>query len=103
MKNGAPDTVQCARPASKRNSHSRVSAGRTPLKFTGLSGVPLDCPVIQRSNGSLRTNGRLQNATVLNNAASEVRSHRTVQCGTELSGAARRQDKLTWRALESEQ
>jgi hypothetical protein len=34
-----------------RTRHSRVSQNGSPLKFIGLSGVTLDCPVCQRSNG----------------------------------------------------
>jgi hypothetical protein len=48
-----------------------------------------DCPVSQRSNDSLRTNGRLYRATVRNSTAVQVRAQKLE--GTGLSGAARRQ------------
>jgi hypothetical protein len=63
-----------------------------PTTLENSAGVPrynsLDCPVSQRSNGSLRANGRLQKCTVSNSAAqkSEV---------TELSGVAKRQRAST--------
>jgi hypothetical protein len=48
--------------------------------------VPPDCPVSQRSNGSLRANGRLCRATVLNSVAVEVRAQKSEVTG--LSGVA---------------
>jgi hypothetical protein len=48
--------------------------------------VPPNCPVIQWSNGSLRANGSLQNATVMNNVVAEVRAQKSE--GTGLSGVA---------------
>jgi hypothetical protein len=45
-----------------------------------------DCPVSQRSNGSLCANGRLCRATLLNSATAEVRAQKSE--GTKLSGVA---------------
>jgi hypothetical protein len=45
-----------------------------------------DYPVSQQSNDSLRANGRLQNTTVLNSAATEVRAQKSKVTG--LSGVA---------------
>jgi hypothetical protein len=57
----------------------------TPLKFTGLSCVPPDCPMCQRSNGQLRPTVDCADEGTVDRA--EVRSqsykvgmHRTVQC-----------------------
>jgi hypothetical protein len=54
---------------------------------------------VQRSNGSLRANGRLQKRIMSNSAAQkserEVRGHLTVRCGTGLSGVAKRQTAPT--------
>jgi hypothetical protein len=81
--------------------------------------VPPDCPVCQRSNGSLRANSRLQIAIVLNSAAhkSERRSqklpdypvqHRTVQCSKTTSASNGQLPQtltvaLTWHAPDCEQ
>jgi hypothetical protein len=47
-------TRQCPVHQDRTTSNSPPSgfSGRAPLKFTGLSGVPPDCPVHQRSNSS---------------------------------------------------
>jgi hypothetical protein len=45
-----------------------------------------DCPVSQRSNGSLRANGRLCRATVRNSTTTEVKAQKLE--GTGLSGVA---------------
>jgi hypothetical protein len=92
----------------------------TPLKFTRLSGVPLDCPVSKQSNGQLRpmvdcTDDRTVNRAEVRSQNCKVRMHRTVRCATRLSGATR-EDKglqwptapnpygrLTWHSLDSEQ
>jgi hypothetical protein len=58
--------VWCATgPCSVHQDRTRINwplsgfSRRTPLKITGLSGVPSDCLVSKRSNGYQR-NGRLQ-------------------------------------------
>jgi hypothetical protein len=60
--------------------------------------VPPDCPLSQRSNSSLRANGRLCRATVVNSGAAEVREQKSE--GTGLYDAARRQTSLTVNCFE---
>jgi hypothetical protein len=76
---GAPDTVRCTRRVQFPTSHSREFRGAL------LYNSP-DCPVSQRSNDSLRANGQLCRATVLNSTAAEVRAQKSEDTG--LSGAA---------------
>jgi hypothetical protein len=57
--------------------------------------------VSQRSNGSLRANGRLQNATVVNSAATEViaqKSEVTGLSGVALDYAMQQDDKALQRS-----
>jgi hypothetical protein len=77
----APDTVRCTRPDALRTIHSRVSTGHAPLKFTVLSDVPPDCPVSQRSNGSLRANSRFVRRIVMNSASAEVGAQKSEVTG----------------------
>jgi hypothetical protein len=91
---GAPDTVRCTRPGALRTVHSRDFRGA--LRYNSP-----DCPVSQRSNGSLRANGRLQNATVVNSAATEViaqKSEVTGLSGVALDYAMQQDDKALQRS-----
>jgi hypothetical protein len=119
-----PDSVRCTRTVQGPRSHSRVFAGvlrynspdcavchQTVRCATGLSGEPAD-------NGSLRATVDCKITDKVNSAAAEVKAaksegtrlsgvapdcpvwHRTVRCGTRLSGAARRQSSN--RRLRSE-
>jgi hypothetical protein len=71
-----------------------------PLKFIGLSDVPSDCPVRQRSNGQLRptvdcTTARTVCSTRSQKIVCDDRSHQTVWCATGLSSATRRHKTST--------
>jgi hypothetical protein len=63
----------------------------TPLKFTGLSSVPPDCPVSQRSNGQLRPTVACADEATVDRA--EVRTAKSERTG--LSGAIRGQRTST--------
>jgi hypothetical protein len=76
---GAPYIVRCTRPGALQTGHTREFRGA--LRYNSS-----DCPVSQRSNGSLCANGRLQNAIVRNSAATEVRTQKSEVTG--LSGVA---------------
>jgi hypothetical protein len=76
---GAPDSVRCTRVVQTRTSHSQGFGG-------ALCYNSPDCPVSQRSNGSLCANGRLCRATVVNRVAADVRAQKSE--GTGLSGVA---------------
>jgi hypothetical protein len=102
---GAPST-RTSKPTTLGNSPD-------PLRYNSP-----DCPVSQRSNGSLRANGRLQKCIVANSAAqkSEHRSqrspdclvwHQTVRCSKKIKGSNGQQlqtlrDALTGRTPDSE-
>jgi hypothetical protein len=64
-----------------------------PLKFIGLSDVPSDCPVRQRSNGQLRPT--VDCSTRSQKIVCDDRSHQTVWCATGLSSATRRHKTST--------
>jgi hypothetical protein len=89
---GAPDTVWCAKPDALRTRHSQEFRGA--LRYNSP-----DCPVSQRSNGSMRANGRLQNATVQNSVATEVRAQKSEVTG--LSGVAKRQTSPNGQLLQT--
>jgi hypothetical protein len=101
LKNGAPDTVLCTRPDNSE-----------PATLGFLVGVfhynLLDCPVSQRSNGSLRANGRLRRVYSGEQCHAEVRGHRTVWCSKKTNDSNGQllqtlTKALTWRAPDSEQ
>jgi hypothetical protein len=80
-------------PLAHQTVSGALSAHASKPATLGNSPGPLrynspDCPVSQRSNGSLRANGRLQKCTVANNHV-EVRAQKSEVTG--LSGAAKRQ------------
>jgi hypothetical protein len=74
----APDSIRCASRGSQQTSHSRVSARRANYNSP-------DCPVSQRSNGSLRQRSTAQSEQ----CRAQVRATKLEVTG--LSGAARRQ------------
>jgi hypothetical protein len=76
---GAPDSVRCTRAVQLQISHSRESRG--VLHYNSP-----DCPVNQRSNGSLRANGRLCRVNNDEQCQAEVRAQKSE--GTILSGVA---------------
>jgi hypothetical protein len=88
----APDCPVCHRTVSGAPGvvHSKLFSfgfpGAAPLKFTGLSGVPPDCPVHQRSNGYLRATVDSDSEQYRTVNAAEVRA--VGQRGTGLSGVA---------------
>jgi hypothetical protein len=116
---GAPDSVRCApedtvwciKPGALRTSHSREFRG--VLRYNSP-----DCPVSQRSNGSLRANDRLRRVYSVNSVAqkSERRSQRSLDCPVwhqtiQCSKTTRRSNgqllqtltgALTWRTPDSE-
>jgi hypothetical protein len=105
LKFSAPDTIRCTRAVQLRTSHSGEFQGS--LRYNSP-----DCPVSQRSNGSLHTNGRLQKlqCTIVPRQKSERRNQRaqTVQCSktTSVSNGQLLQTltvALTWRAPDSAQ
>jgi hypothetical protein len=80
----------CWNLAHRTVSGAPAEAASKPTTLGFLPGVlrynSSDCPVSQRSNGSLRTNGRLCRATVCNSTAAEVRAQKLEGIG--LSGVA---------------
>jgi hypothetical protein len=74
-----PDSVWCTRAVQMSTSHSQKNGG--VLHYNSL-----DCPVSQRSNGSLRQRSTLQSATVMNSAATESEAQKSERTG--LSGVA---------------
>jgi hypothetical protein len=79
LKIGALDTVRCTRAVQLQIGHSREFRGA--LRYNSP-----DCPVIQRSNGSQRANGRLCRAYCGEQCRAEVRAQKSEVTG--LSGVA---------------
>jgi hypothetical protein len=82
---GAPD-CPVHQGESTQNSSASGFPGAAPLYFTGLSSVPPDYPVHQRSNDYLRATVDSNECTVQHSVAAEVRSEG--QRGIGLSGVA---------------
>jgi hypothetical protein len=89
---GAPDSVRCPRPYNRYTSHTREFGGalcynspdypvchRTVRCASGAT-VPCAPMALCKSNSAEQCRDRSQSA--------EVRGHRTVRCGTGLSGVA---------------
>jgi hypothetical protein len=76
---GAPDTIRCTRSCTSKPAALGNSAGAFHYNLP-------DCPLSQRSNGSLRANGRLRRDIVLNSVVAEVRARKSEGIG--LSGVA---------------
>jgi hypothetical protein len=74
-----PDSVRCTRAVQLQTGHSRETRG-------ALHYNSPDCPVSQRSNGSLRANGRLCRVNIDEQCCEEVRAQKSE--GTGLSGVA---------------
>jgi hypothetical protein len=85
---GAPDCPVCHRTVSgaqdRTESNKPLSSfsRRTPLKITGLSGVPPDCSVCQRSNGYFAQRSTAKAPDASNSAwqgqSAELEAHRKV-------------------------
>jgi hypothetical protein len=102
----------CWNLAHQTVSGAPAEAASKPATLGFLPGAlhynSLNCPASQWSNGSLRANGRLCRATVVNSAVAEVRGHQTVRCSkttSDSNGQLLRTltDALTWRAPDSAQ
>jgi hypothetical protein len=98
LKNSVSDSVRCTRPLFGAPGHPANEQATLGNSLDVLRYNSLDCPVSQRSNDSLRANGRLQKSTVANSASqkSERRSqrsldcsvcHRTVRCSKKTKGS----------------
>jgi hypothetical protein len=114
-------TGQCPVPQALAQANQPLSGihpTRSAIIHRTVRCAP-DCPVSQRSNGSLRANGRLQKCTVANSAAQKSEHisqrspdcpvwHQTVRCSKKIKGSNGQQlqtlrDALTGRAPDSEQ
>jgi hypothetical protein len=73
------DSVRCTKVVQMSTSHSREFGD--VLRYNSP-----DCPVCQRSNGSLHQRSTLQSATMMNSAATESEAQKSERTG--LSGVA---------------